>query len=99
MRSVVHRLYLLRLHQFYSQIFLASFITLIFTAKSFAAADAVAGEKLFKQYCTQCHKAAPFDTKLVGPPLKDIQKKESEEWLLKWIRNNAALRAANDKDA
>src|SRR5438477_9336109 len=100
MRSVVHRLSFLRLHQFFSSILLTALLfTSVFTAKSFAAADAVNGEKLFKQYCTQCHKAAPFDTKLVGPPLKDIQKKQSEEWLIKWIRNNSALRASNDKDA
>jgi mono/diheme cytochrome c family protein len=57
------------------------------------------GEKIFKQYCTACHRPAPFDAKLVGPPLKDITKQRSEEWLIKWIRNNGALRAAGDKDA
>ncbi|MEO5674386.1 MAG: c-type cytochrome [Chitinophagales bacterium] len=74
------------------------FIT-VFINKSFGEANAVNGEKLFKQYCTQCHKAAPFDTKLVGPALKDVHKRESEEWLIKWIRNNAALRASGDKHA
>ncbi|MFI5135420.1 MAG: c-type cytochrome [Chitinophagales bacterium] len=64
-----------------------------------ADVNAVNGEKIFKQYCTSCHKPAPFDTKLVGPPLKDIQKVQTEEWLMKWIRNNAALRASGDKAA
>jgi len=64
-----------------------------------AEVSAVNGEKIFKQYCTSCHKPAPFDQKLVGPPLKDVEKKMSEDWLMKWIRNNAALRASGDKDA
>jgi cytochrome c2 len=63
---------------------------------NFAEVNAANGEKLFKQYCTSCHK---IDGKLVGPALKDVHKKQSEEWLIKWIRNNAALRASGDKDA
>src|SRR4029079_3081615 len=66
---------------------------------SFAEVSPAGGEKIFKQYCTACHRPAPFDAKLVGPPLKDITKQRSEEWLIKWIRNNGALRAAGDKDA
>src|SRR5215831_9167396 len=54
------------------------------------------GEKLFKQYCTSCHK---LDVKLIGPPLRDVNKRRSEDWLIKWVRNNAALRASGDKDA
>src|SRR5205085_10526914 len=49
--------------------------------------------------CTACHKAFPFDAVLVGPALKDIDKKQSEDWLLKWIHNNNTLRASGDKDA
>ncbi|HYV91112.1 MAG TPA: c-type cytochrome [Chitinophagales bacterium] len=100
MRSVVHRLSFPRLHQFYSRIVLVFiFSTIIFSVKSFADANPANGKKLFKQYCTQCHKDAPFDKALVGPPLADIQKKQSEEWLIQWIRNNAALRGTGDKAA
>jgi hypothetical protein len=36
---------------------------------------------------------------LIGPALRDVDKKESNEWLHKWIKNNAAFRATGDKDA
>ncbi|MCS6917051.1 MAG: c-type cytochrome [Chitinophagales bacterium] len=54
------------------------------------------GQKLFKQYCASCH---GINNKMVGPALKGITQKRSEKWLIEWIRNNAALRAAGDKDA
>jgi mono/diheme cytochrome c family protein len=68
----------------------------LFSARTIAAVDPAAGEKLFKQYCTSCHK---MTGDLVGPALKDVHKRRSEEWLVKWIHNNAALRASGDKDA
>jgi len=68
----------------------------LFTGRVSAAVDPAAGEKIFKQYCTACHK---LNADLVGPALKDVQKRHSEEWLLKWIHNNAALRASGDKEA
>lgn len=79
---------------------LLSVLFLVLTMRPASAeVTAAAGEKIFKQYCTSCHKAAPFDAKLVGPALKDVEKRRSEEWLIKWIRNNAQLRASGDKDA
>ncbi len=65
-------------------------------AASTAAGDPVEGEKLFKANCTSCHK---IDGILVGPALRDVTKKESSEWLHKWIKNNDALRGSGDKDA
>ncbi|MBK9732231.1 MAG: cytochrome c [Chitinophagaceae bacterium] len=78
--------------------FIASIFLLIFLSTSFSFAEVTAdnGQKIFKQYCTSCHQ---INNKLVGPALKDVHKKQSEEWLIKWIRNNAALRASGDKDA
>lgn len=100
MRQLLPQFFFHRRKRFYFQVLLASFLlTSLFSAKLFADVNAIAGEKLYKQYCTQCHRPAPFEAKLVGPPLKDVHKKQSEEWLIKWIRNNAALRASNDKDA
>ncbi len=58
--------------------------------------SAEAGKKLFKANCASCHK---LDKKLVGPALGDVTQRRSEEWLLKWIRNNAEFRASGDKDA
>ena len=58
--------------------------------------SAEAGKKLFKANCASCHK---LDKKLVGPALGDVTQRRSEEWLLKWIRNNAEFRASGDRDA
>jgi mono/diheme cytochrome c family protein len=78
--------------------FIAGFLILFLTLpkSNFAEVSADAGGKLFKQYCTSCH---GINNKLVGPPLKGVYEKQSEEWLVKWIHNNAALRNAGDKDA
>ncbi|MBA3649430.1 MAG: c-type cytochrome [Chitinophagales bacterium] len=63
---------------------------------NFADVSPAKGSKIFKQYCTSCHR---IEGKLIGPQLKDIDEKEPEDWLIKWIHNNPALRAAGDKDA
>ena len=60
------------------------------------AGDAASGEKLFTANCTSCHK---INSQLIGPALRDVDKKESDEWLHKWIKNNSAFRASGDKDA
>lgn len=57
---------------------------------------AAAGETLFKANCTSCH---AMDIKQVGPALAGVHTRRSEEWLIKWIRNNEKLRASGDKDA
>jgi len=46
--------------------------------------------------CWSCH---AMDKKIVGPALRGITERRSEEWLIKWIRNNEALRKSGDKDA
>lgn len=58
--------------------------------------DPELGKKLYNQQCAACHK---LDRKLVGPALGDVTERRSEEWLIAWIRDNAALRASGDKDA
>ena len=70
----------------------------LFSASSLHAfeGDAKNGKKLFKSNCASCHK---LDKKLVGPALTGVTEKYSEEWLTKWIRNNAELRASGDEDA
>lgn len=60
------------------------------------SAQAAEGEKLFKANCTSCHE---MQNKATGPALSGVHNRRSEEWLLKWIRNNEALRASGDKDA
>jgi cytochrome c551/c552 len=55
------------------------------------------GEKLFKQNCAACHTVT--DKKMVGPGLKGVTEKRSEEWLLKWTKNSGELIASGDADA
>lgn len=82
---------------FSQRFFLLLFVVFTFNASSsFAEVNAESGAKIYKQYCTSCHK---INGELVGPALKDVHKRRSEEWLLKWIRNNAELRKSGDKDA
>jgi mono/diheme cytochrome c family protein len=76
--------------------FFAAMLALSFTSQAAIDGDAANGKKIFKAQCAACHK---LDKKLVGPALGDVTTRRSEEWLLKWIRNNAALRASGDKDA
>jgi mono/diheme cytochrome c family protein len=55
------------------------------------------GKKLFEaNNCGSCH---AMDKKVVGPALRGVTERRSEEWLIKWIRNNEALRKSGDKDA
>ncbi|CAI8320700.1 MAG: Menaquinone reductase, multiheme cytochrome c subunit [Owenweeksia sp. TMED14] len=61
-----------------------------------AEVDVDLGKKLFKSNCASCHK---LDKKLIGPALAGVTQRRSEEWLLRWIRNNAELRASGDADA
>lgn len=55
------------------------------------------GEKLFKTNCAACHKTD--DQRLVGPGLKGINQKRSEEWLIKWVKNSQELINSGDEDA
>lgn len=54
------------------------------------------GRKLFKSLCASCHK---LDRKLVGPMLGGVEERRENDWLLAWIKNNAAFRASGDRDA
>src|SRR5688572_12264845 len=83
-----------QLGSFKSLLFVA-LISLLFSARV-SAQDAAAGEKIYKQYCTSCHK---INGDLVGPALKNVHTKRDEPWLIQWIINNQKLRASGDKEA
>lgn len=57
------------------------------------AQDAAKGKEIFEGQCTSCH---AINEKLVGPALKDVNKRRDEAWLIKWIRNSQAMVKAND---
>jgi len=55
-----------------------------------------AGETLFKAKCSACH---TLDRRVTGPALKGVTERREIDWLLMWIRDNAALRLSGDADA
>lgn len=71
-------------------------LLMAFQAVGQEAIDVTKGEKLYKQNCAACHK---IDKRLVGPALGGVTERRSEEWLLRWIRNNQELRESGDADA
>ena len=84
-----------KLKRFASLIAVVALMLFSSVAQAFEG-DAKNGRKLFKQNCASCNK---LDKKLIGPSLVGVTDKYSEDWLLKWIRNNAELRASGDEDA
>ena len=60
-------------------------------------ANAQDGESLFKTNCGACHRVST--DKLVGPGLKGIADKHSEEWFVEWVKDPQAMIAKGDKDA
>lgn len=75
---------------------LSSLLSLLVFSVSFAFADVAEGEKLFNANCTACH---AINDKVVGPALKDVDKRHNEAWLLKWIKNSQAMVKSGDPEA
>ncbi|UIR55253.1 c-type cytochrome [Sphingobacterium sp. SRCM116780] len=71
-------------------------LVLLFAVTTLHAQDVKEGEKIFKSKCTSCH---AIGRKVVGPALKGVTDKQSEEWLIKWVKNSQAFIASGDKDA
>lgn len=79
-----------------SAILFPGFIFLFSVLSTKAEINVQTGERLYKQYCTSCHR---IDVKLMGPALRDVDKRRPDDWLIQWIRNNQALRAQGDEQA
>ena len=62
-------------------------------AQELDAARQKEGRKLFRSLCASCHK---LDKKLIGPALGGVENKYENDWLKKWIKNNAELIASGD---
>ena len=70
----------------------------VFPTVTNAAGDAKAGEQLFQQKgCTACHTIGKGD--LVGPDLKGVTSKESQQWLEEWIKAPSTMIAKKDPTA
>ena len=73
---------------------------LLFLGVSFTislASRAQDGEKTFKTTCSACHSIGKG--KIVGPDLKDVDKRHDEAWLQKWIKSSQALVKSGDAAA
>ncbi len=82
------------MHLFRSNIlrFLAVCFTVAITSSSTFAQD---GAKLFKGNCASCHK--PTDQKLVGPGLKGIRARWTDEAkLISWVKNSTEFLKTGD---
>jgi mono/diheme cytochrome c family protein len=85
---------------------LAAFFVFVFTlvstsithaADAPSAANIAEGGKLFKANCAVCHSIG--SNKITGPGLAGVTDRVPspyQDWMLKWIRNNAALRKSGD---
>ena len=55
------------------------------------------GKKLYEaNNCGSCH---ALDKKVVGPALRGVDTRRSEEWIIQWVRNNKKFRESGDADA
>lgn len=54
------------------------------------------GQKLFKDYCSACHK---LDKKSVGPALQGVTEERDHEWLVQWILNSQRMISQGDPHA
>lgn len=61
------------------------------------SAHAQNGEAVFKQNCSACHSVGKG--RLVGPDLKGVTSKRTEEWLTKFIKSSQGLIKSGDADA
>ena len=66
------------------------------TAGAAAGGSVDAGGALFKNNCAMCH---ALDEKVVGPALRDINKKHKMPWLINWIRNSSKMVQSGDEYA
>jgi cytochrome c2 len=55
------------------------------------------GETIFKKTCIACHTIGRG--RLVGPDLKDISKKRSDEWIIGFVKSSQGMIKSGDKDA
>ncbi|WP_231372704.1 c-type cytochrome [Aureivirga sp. CE67] len=85
-------------HSPLSKLMKLSFAFLLFFTINLSAqqGDATKGKQLFNSNCAACHK---LDKKLIGPPLKGVTERRSNEWLQAWIKDNQALIKSGDADA
>ena len=54
------------------------------------------GESLFKGNCTVCH---GIDDVIIGPALRDVHERRSEEWIYSFVKNSQKVIRSGDEYA
>lgn len=88
---------MLKFEHFYRNLaILTCFFAFSLTPNLLYSQDVAHGKELYVANCASCHK---LNKKLIGPALGGVTERRTKDWLVKWIRNNAELRASGDADA
>jgi len=72
-------------------------LLLIIAVFAFMFGNADESQELFTQLCAPCHSIGKG--KLLGPDLKNISEKRSQEWLIAFIQSSQSLIKSGDVDA
>jgi len=78
-------------------ILLLSLFFLFSPVKAEDSANIPAGELLFQEKCSVCHKTT--DQALVGPGLQGIMERRDEKWVDTWLQDPGGLINSGDKTA
>ena len=70
--------------------------SLLFIGGGTYAQSATEGAALYKQKCTSCH---AINRVVIGPALKDVDQRHTEDWLIPWIQNSQKMIASGDAKA
>ncbi len=73
---------------------LLAFAIIYFSEFSYAQYQ---GESIFKKTCIACHTIG--SGRLVGPDLKDITDRRSEEWIISFVKSSQSMIKSGDPDA
>ncbi|MDQ1150783.1 c-type cytochrome [Sphingobacterium zeae] len=55
-----------------------------------------AGKSIFKSRCASCHS---IDKRVIGPALKDVDKRHEEKWIIDFVHSSQTLIMAGDETA
>lgn len=97
LKHVKHLSYCLRATALAVVLSLSSYLGYAQDAAAPDPAMVAKGKSLFTNNCASCHNVTA--AKLVGPGLQGIDQRRNEAWLLKWIKNPAAVIASGDSYA
>ena len=89
--------------QIFGSIFLSLFLSFSFdlnaqddSSPSFDPSIVKNGESLFKGNCTVCH---AINEVVIGPALRDVHERQSEEWIYAFIKNSQKVIKSGDEYA